>query len=344
MTPRTRNGPEPNTVGSGRKSPRGSAPGAQAGDVRSAASDRARPMSGDYQHGNYSGRARADRLRSSQSTKPFLSGYRPRNLPLAIMAPRRMWLLGSSGYRQRGCRDDRQSPPEEAAHSGPTGDPVPYVLDPNTGFLIPYAVNRNTGNLTPYVPAEGINLFVPGYTAPYILRGGIPQVFIAQHSADIPDVNTSEEELDYSKLLHSFFPDTIPDDRFLSSDDAARYFAEFIRDILNTQASSLELANLAGQLEKVKSNEDAQGATDRIANETPFTNVAKKIHEVNHKHGPGWGSYIAGLAVPIVLQLSGWLGQTQPPAPPPEPIPISVIYEGAPTVPGPCAGSCIYRL
>jgi hypothetical protein len=236
-------------------------------------------------------------------------------------------------------------PPEEAAHSGPTGDPVPYVLDPNTGFLIPYAVNRNTGNLTPYVPAEGINLFVPGYTAPYILRGGIPQVFTAQHSADIPDVNTSEEELDYSKLLHSFFPDTIPDDRFLSSDDAARYFAEFIRDILNTQASSLELANLAGQLEKVKSNEDAQGATDRIANETPFTNVAKKIHEVNHKHGPGWGSYIAGLAVPIVLQLSGWLGQTQPPAPPPEPIPISVIYEGAPTVPGPAPApaSIVFR-
>jgi hypothetical protein len=237
-------------------------------------------------------------------------------------------------------------PPEETAHSGRTWNPVPYMLDPNTGFLIPYVVNSNTGNLAPYVPAGGpadigdfspIGPFIPGkgYPALYVPDRRLAALAAGAYAVDHPDVDASEE-LDYSKLLHSFFPDTIPDDKFLNSDDAARYFAEFLRDVLNTQASTGDYANLAGQLEKVKNNEGAQEATDRIGNGTPFTSVADKIHEVNHQHGPGWGAWLAGLAIPVVLQLSGWLGQSPPPTPPPEQqIIISVNSEDVPTVPAP---------
>jgi hypothetical protein len=237
-------------------------------------------------------------------------------------------------------------PPEETAHSGPAGDSVSYVLDTNTGFFIPYIVDTNTGNLTPFVSGKLTTEFIvdsktgevtidTGYRIQNVPARGFIQIVPGGSSdASITDTGTSEE-LDYSKLLHSFFPDTIPDDEFLNSDDAARYFAELIRDVLNTQASTSDYANLAGQLEKVKSNEDAQEATDRIANETPFTSVANKIHEANHQHGPGWGAWLAGLAIPIVLQLSGWLGQTPPPTAPPEPIAVSATYQDLPTVPPP---------
>ena len=107
--------------------------------------------------------------------------------------------------------------------------------------------------------------------------------------------------VDYSKILHAFFPDTIPDTEFLDSDDAARYFAELVGAVLNASASPSDHAALVSNLDAVRKNEDAELATDRIAHETPFVSVAEKIREANHKHGPSWGSVASGHCHPSSL-------------------------------------------
>lgn len=143
--------------------------------------------------------------------------------------------------------------------------------------------------------------------------------------------NPSDYAVDYSKILHAFFPDTVPDTEFLNSDDAARYFAELVGAVLSAQASASDHATLVSNLNAVKNNEDTELATDRIAHETPFVSVAEKIREANHKHGPSWGAWLAGVAIPIVLPLSGIFGPSAQPAPPSRPpvashAPISVVY------------------
>jgi hypothetical protein len=142
--------------------------------------------------------------------------------------------------------------------------------------------------------------------------------------------------VDYSKILHAFFPDTIPDTEFLDSDDAARYFAELVGAVLSASASASDHAALLSNLDAVRNNEDAELATDRIAHETPFASVAEKIREANHKHGPSWGAWLAGIVIPIVLPLSGILGSSAQPTSPPQPsavvaiqTPISVVYGNA---------------
>ena len=143
------------------------------------------------------------------------------------------------------------------------------------------------------------------------------------------DLNVADYAMNYAKILHSFFRDTIPDNKFWDSDDAARYFAELVTDVLNAQASTSDHAKLANHLYEVNGSKDSKQAIKRMATDTPFASIAHKISEVNHKHGPGWGAWLAGLLIPVVAPLGAFFGQSEAQTPAPEPIAV-VLTEEAP--------------
>jgi hypothetical protein len=100
-----------------------------------------------------------------------------------------------------------------------------------------------------------------------------------------------------------------------------------VTDVLNAPASASDHAQLADHLYAVNHSKDPQQAINRIAKETPFATVAHKISEVNHKHGPGWGAWLAGLLLPVVLPLGALFGQSTPQVLPFQSVPVVVTEE-----------------
>jgi hypothetical protein len=146
---------------------------------------------------------------------------------------------------------------------------------------------------------------------------GIPH----QWTLNVPGYATS-----YAKIFRSFPPDTMPDAKFWNSDEAAQHFAELVAEALKAQASPSDHAELATHLYEVSKNpqQDPQQAINRMASGTKFASIAHKISEVNHKHGPGWGAWLAALLIPIVAPLGG---QSAQPVPAPSPATPVLVEE-----------------